>query len=124
MNISLKEYKKIISEAKACDLCIKNLPLGPKPVFQIHPKAKILIAGQAPESKVHATGIPFDDPSGKRLRAWMGINEKTFYDPQQIAILPMGFCFPGSGKSGDLPPRKECADKWCNQLLGLMPDLK
>ena len=124
MRISVNEYNKTIDEVKSCELCIKHLPLGPRPIFQIHPKAKILIVGQAPGSKVHATGIPFDDPSGNRLRDWMGINKDTFYNSEQIAILPMGFCFPGTGKSGDLPPRKECADKWRNQLLSFMPEIK
>ncbi|MAI61057.1 MAG: hypothetical protein CBB87_01045 [Micavibrio sp. TMED27] len=117
-------YNKISNEVKGCTLCTPHLPLGPRPVFQIHPKAKILIAGQAPGSKVHATGIPFDDPSGDRLRDWMGIDKETFYNPKKIAILPMGFCYPGTGKSGDLPPRKECAEKWRKQLLNLMPNIQ
>jgi len=83
-----------------------------------------LIVGQAPGSKVHASGIPFDDPSGDRLRMWMGINKAQFYDANQIAILPMGFCYPGKGKSGDLPPRKECAERWRDQLLNLMTEVK
>ena len=118
------EHKKIVNQAMTCSLCVEHLPLGPRPVFQVHPDAKILIAGQAPGSKVHATGVPFDDPSGNRLRKWMGIGKETFYDAKQIAILPMGFCFPGTGKSGDLPPRKECAEKWRHQFLSLMPRLK
>lgn len=118
------QYKIISEDVKGCTLCSPHLPSGPRPVFQIHPNAKILIAGQAPGRKVHATGIPFDDPSGDRLRDWMGINKETFYNAEQIAILPMGFCYPGTGKSGDLPPRKECADKWRNQLLGLMPNIQ
>lgn len=83
-----------------------------------------MIAGQAPGSKVHASGIPFDDPSGDRLRAWMGIDKQTFYDETQVAILPMGFCYPGTGKSGDLPPRKECAGLWREQLLAMMPKIE
>lgn len=122
--MTINSYKKIINEVKECTLCVPHLPLGPRPVFQMHPKAKILIVGQAPGSKVHATGIPFDDPSGNRLRDWMGINKDIFYDAEKIAILPMGFCYPGTGKSGDLPPRKECAEKWRNQLLGLMPEIQ
>ncbi|MEE8233190.1 MAG: uracil-DNA glycosylase family protein [Gammaproteobacteria bacterium] len=117
-------YKILAKEVKECTLCTSHLPLGPRPVFQIHPKDKILIAGQAPGSKVHATGIPFDDPSGDRLRDWMGIDKTTFYNLEQIAILPMGFCYPGTGKSGDLPPRKECAEKWRGQMLALMPDIQ
>ena len=111
-------------DVRRCDLCAPHLPLGPHPVFQIHPAAKILIAGQAPGRKVHETGIPFNDPSGDRLREWMGVDRDTFYDPQKIAILPMGFCYPGTGKSGDLPPRLECADKWRKELLKTMPDIR
>jgi len=87
-------------------------------------EAKVLIAGQAPGSKVHATGIPFDDPSGDRLREWMGISKESFYDPQQIAILPMAFCYPGKGKSGDLPPPPICAETWRKQLLSAMPNIQ
>jgi uracil-DNA glycosylase len=90
-------------------------------VFQIGRGAKILIAGQAPGRKVHETGIPFNDASGERLRHWMGIDAATFYDPRRIAILPMGFCYPGTGKSGDLPPRAECAAEWRVRLLALLP---
>ena len=122
--MSANQYKEICDEVRNCTLCSPHLPLGLNPVFQIHPGAKILIAGQAPGSKVHATGIPFDDPSGNRLRDWMGIDKSIFYNSQKIAILPMGLCYPGTGKSGDLPPRKECAPTWRNQLLGLMPNIQ
>ena len=118
------DYQTIIGKVKGCTLCSPYLPFEPRPVFQIHPKAKVLIAGQAPGSKVHATGIPFNDPSGDRLRNWMGIDKDLFYNSEQIAILPMGFCYPGTGKSGDLPPRKECADQWRNQMLALMPNIQ
>ena len=118
------QYEEINNAVKGCTICSPHLPLGPRPVVQIHPKAKILIAGQAPGSKVHATGIPFDDPSGDRLRDWMGVDKETFYNREKIAILPMGFCYPGTGKSGDLPPRKECADKWRETLLALMPSIQ
>lgn len=114
----------IIEEVKSCKECSTDLPLGPRPVLQIHPDAKVLIAGQAPGLKVHQTGVPFDDQSGDRLRDWMGIDKTVFYDATKIAILPMGFCFPGTGKSGDLPPRKECAAKWRQQLLDLMPKIE
>ena len=107
----------LLADVRACTICKDDLPLGPRPVVQLHPQAKILIAGQAPGSKVHASGIPFDDPSGKRLREWLGVPRETFYDPKQIAILPMGFCFPGTGTSGDLPPRPECEPAWREQLL-------
>jgi uracil-DNA glycosylase len=118
------DYKILEEDVKKCTLCATYLPLGPKPVFQIHPKAKVLIAGQAPGSKVHTTGIPFDDLSGDRLRDWMGIDKSTFYNPEKIAILPMGFCYPGTGKSGDLPPRHECAEKWRRRMLAVMPDIQ
>ncbi len=122
--MSKLEYEAIHDKVKGCTICSPYLPCGPRPVLQINPNAKILIAGQAPGSKVHTTGIPFDDPSGNRLREWMGVDKNTFYNPEQIAILPMGFCYPGTGKSGDLPPRKECADKWRNQLLNFMPNIQ
>lgn len=86
--------------------------------MQIHAEAPILIAGQAPGRRVHESGIPFQDPSGVRLRSWMGVDEETFYDPRRVAILPMGFCFPGSGSSGDKPPRPECAPEWRERVLG------
>lgn len=114
----------LINRAKNCRLCTPYLPLGARPVFQIHPKAKILVAGQAPGRKVHQSGVPFDDPSGDRLREWMGIEKAVFYNPEKIAILPMGFCYPGTGQRGDLPPRKECAATWRKSLLSLMPDIR
>ncbi|MBY0403363.1 MAG: uracil-DNA glycosylase family protein, partial [Cyanobacteria bacterium] len=95
-----------------------------KPVFQIHPQAKILIIGQAPGIRVQESGVPFQDASGDRLRAWMGVDAKMFYDATQIAIMPMGFCYPGTGKTGDLPPRKECAPLWHPQLLAGMPEVQ
>jgi uracil-DNA glycosylase len=114
----------VIKEARACTICAPHLPLGPRPVFQISPAAKILVVGQAPGIRVHETGIPFNDPSGDRLREWMGIDSETFYDPERIGILPMGFCYPGRGSSGDLPPRKECAPAWREKLLAVMPEIK
>ncbi len=86
-------------------------------MLQVGAHAKILVAGQAPGRRVHESGVPFDDPSGNRLREWLGISRDVFYDPEKIAILPMGFCYPGTGKSGDLPPRPECAKAWRQQLL-------
>ena len=108
---------------RRCTLC-EGLPLGPKPLLQGSATASILIAGQAPGRRTHESGIPFDDVSGDRLRAWLGVDRDTFYDAQRIAILPMGFCYPGSGKSGDLPPRSECAPAWREQLLARMPDIR
>lgn len=91
--------------------------MGPRPIVQLASSATILLAGQAPGRRVHESGVPFDDASGDRLREWMGVSRETFYDPGKIAILPMGFCYPGTGKSGDLPPRAECAEAWRSRLL-------
>lgn len=107
----------LLAEVRSCTLCAGQLPHGVRPILQWHPSARILIAGQAPGRKVHASGIPFDDASGERLRAWMGVSHEVFYDPTSIAIVPMGLCFPGSGRSGDLPPRPECAPVWRQRLL-------
>ncbi|WP_404343336.1 uracil-DNA glycosylase family protein [Pseudoalteromonas mariniglutinosa] len=115
---------KLFEQVSKCVICEPELPLGARPVVQFNPRARILIAGQAPGINVHKTGIPFNDASGKRLRAWLGLNEAQFYDASNIAILPMGFCFPGKGKSGDLPPRKECAPTWRAQLLAALPNIK
>ena len=114
----------LLKDVRACTICKDSLPLGPRPVLQCHPKARILIAGQAPGRKVHESGVPFDDASGDRLRAWLGVTPEGFYDPEKFAILPMGFCFPGTGKSGDLPPRPECAPAWRDQLLGNLKQLE
>jgi uracil-DNA glycosylase len=111
-------------QIRACTLCAAHLPLGPRPVLQVHPSAIILIAGQAPGSKVHASGIPFKDASGDRLRNWMGIDETLFYDATRVAILPMGFCYPGTGKSGDLAPRPECAATWRARAMALLVNAK
>ena len=113
----MTSFSSLLNEVRACSICKAHLPLGPRPVLQLHSKARVLIAGQAPGRKVHESGVPFDDASGNRLREWLGVTHEVFYDPEQIAILPMGFCFPGSGKSGDLPPRHECAPAWRKQLL-------
>jgi uracil-DNA glycosylase len=113
----MTKFSSLLNEVRGCTICASELPLGPRPVLQMDPKAHILIAGQAPGRKVHDSGVPFDDASGKRLREWLGVTRDVFYDPEQVAILPMGFCFPGSGKSGDLAPRSECAPAWREQLL-------
>ncbi|MCV6606266.1 MAG: uracil-DNA glycosylase family protein [Porticoccaceae bacterium] len=113
----------LLQQVRACCVC-HDLPLGPRPVVQIAPQAKILIIGQAPGTRVHNTGIPWNDPSGDNLRRWMGIDREQFYNDPRIAIMPMGFCYPGKGKSGDLPPRKECAPQWHNPLLEHMPDVQ
>lgn len=106
----------------ACTRCAADLAAGPRPVLQFSATSRILIIGQAPGSRVHASGIPFDDPSGDRLRDWMGIDKDVFYDASRIAIMPMGFCYPGKGKSGDLPPRRECAPLWHERVLACLPE--
>jgi uracil-DNA glycosylase len=111
------QFADLLESVKKCQLCAQFLPLGPRPVVQLNPQATILIAGQAPGRRVHESGVPFDDPSGDRLREWLGVTRDIFYDPTKIAILPMGFCYPGTGKSGDLPPRPECEKAWRRQLL-------
>jgi len=114
----------LIEQVSKCVICEPHLPLGARPVIQFNANARILIAGQAPGIKVHETGKPFNDASGNRLREWLGLSVDEFYDPQTIAILPMGFCYPGKGKSGDLPPRKECAPAWRAQLLAALPNIE
>ncbi|MEM7030217.1 MAG: uracil-DNA glycosylase family protein [Chloroflexota bacterium] len=107
----------LLQQIKACDVCQDKLPHPPRPVMAASPQSKIIIIGQAPGSKVHASGVPWDDPSGDLLRAWLGIKKPDFYNPKKIGIIPMGFCYPGKGKSGDLPPRPECAPLWHPQLF-------
>lgn len=115
-------FEALVSEMSACTVC-SGLPLGPRPIFKVSPKAKILIAGQAPGRKTHEKGIPFDDPSGDRLRDWLGVDRQTFYDHERLAILPMGFCYPGTGSGGDLPPRPECAQTWREKALDQMGEV-
>ena len=114
----------LLTEVRACTRCAAHLPLGPRPVLQLHASARLLVAGQAPGRKVHETGLPFNDASGDRLRDWLGVSRETFYDARQVAIVPMGFCFPGTGKSGDLPPRPECAPAWRAPLLSHLRHLR
>lgn len=117
-------WHQLLVDIRSCQLCQKQLPFGARPVVQFHPDARILVAGQAPGRRVHASGKPFDDPSGDRLRDWMAVDKETFYNDRQLAIVPMGFCYPGTGKSGDLPPRKECADAWRATILSELPNLE
>jgi uracil-DNA glycosylase len=114
----------LLREVRACTRCADHLPLGPKPVLRASTSARLLIVGQAPGTRVHASGIPWNDPSGDRLRQWLAIDRETFYDESRIAIVPMGFCYPGKGASGDLPPRPECAPAWHPRLLALMPAIE
>lgn len=119
---------QLISEMRACRICAEAqnpLPHEPRPVFQLHPDARILVAGQAPGNLVNLSGRPFTDPSGDRLRDWMGIGPDVFYDEKKLAILPMGFCFPGyTPKGADKPPRKECAPAWRERSLTILPQIR
>lgn len=113
----------LLIAVRNCRACEASLPLGPRPVLQAGTQARILIVGQAPGLRVHTTGVPWDDPSGERLRAWMGVDKAFFYDASRVAIIPMGYCYPGRGAGGDLPPRRECAELWLDQLLSRMPHI-
>lgn len=121
--ISDIKLHQLLPEVRRCNQC-PDLPLGPRPVVQASESAKILIIGQAPGTRVHETGIPWNDPSGCRLREWMGVEPERFYDPTLFAIMPMGFCYPGKGRSGDLPPRPECAPLWHNRLRSALPNVE
>lgn len=112
----------LLQTIRDCDICAQALPLGPRPILAASHHSRILIIGQAPGRKVHESGVAWRDPSGVQLRRWMGISEERFYDPRLVAIVPMGFCYPGTGKSGDLPPRPECAPTWHERLLEAMPE--
>jgi uracil-DNA glycosylase len=113
---------KLLVDIRACQICAADLPLGPRPVLRAHAAARILIIGQAPGTRVHESGIPWNDKSGDRLRDWMAVDPDTFYDESRIAIVPMGFCYPGVlPKGGDKPPRPECAPAWHEALLGHLP---
>lgn len=120
----MEDLTTLLREVRACTICAEHLPAGPRPIVAAHAEARILIVGQAPGSKVHATGVPWDDPSGKRLRAWLDVTDEEFYDPARFALVPMGFCYPGRGSSGDLPPRVECAETWHARLLATMPRIR
>lgn len=124
VSVPPEDTDALLTSVRACNLCEADLPHGARPVFQIGADARILIAGQAPGSKVHASGVSFDDASGDRLRDWMGIDKDTFYDASKVAILPMGFCYPGRGKLGDLPPLARCAETWREPLLASIDDLR
>lgn len=124
------ELATLAAEISRCRICIdpsiaKPLPHEPRPVVVLSSTAKIAICGQAPGTRVHSSGVPFDDPSGDRLRDWLGVNREQFYDADKLAIIPMGFCFPGlDAKGGDLPPRRECARNWHEQVMAAMPQLR
>lgn len=112
---------ELLVAVRDCRACEHHLPLGPRPVLRAAPTARILVVGQAPGLRVHKTGVPWDDASGERLRAWMGLGKQVFYDESRVAIIPMGYCYPGRGVGGDLPPRRECAQLWLDQLLAKLP---
>ena len=113
--------QSLLAAVRACRACEAQLPLGPRPVLRATTTARILIVGQAPGVRVHRTGVPWDDPSGARLRDWMGVSTDVFYDDSHVAIIPMGYCYPGRGNGGDLPPRRECAQLWLERLLAKLP---
>ena len=114
----------LLKAVRNCRVCEAHLPLGPRPVLQAGAGARILLVGQAPGARVHASGVPWDDASGARLRAWLGVDKAVFYDAARVAIIPMGYCYPGRGRSGDLPPRRECAALWLDQLLAKLPRIE
>ena len=119
-----RKLDHLLRDIRACRICEAHLPLGPKPVLRASATARLLVVGQAPGTKVHATGIPWNDASGQRLRTWLDMDAATFYDEHRVAIVPMGFCYPGKGPSGDLPPRPECRATWHPRLLPLLPDVR
>lgn len=122
--MSVQSIKELSEEIRACVHCAAQIEHSPKPIFQAGAEARVLIIGQAPGRLTHLSGKPWDDPSGVRLREWLGLNDEEFYDPEKVALVPMSFCFPGSGKSGDLKPLKDCAALWHERLLQRMPQVQ
>lgn len=120
----LQPMKALLADIRACTVCAGHLPLGPRPVLQASPRSRVIIIGQAPGHIVHSTGIPWDDKSGDNLRAWLDVSKEQFYNADLFALVPMGFCYPGKGTSGDLPPRPECAPLWHEKLHGAMKQAK
>ncbi len=121
----MNDLESLLAEVRACRVCEAHLPLGPRPMVSAADGARLLIVGQAPGTKVHETGIPWNDPSGDRLREWLDLDRDTFYDAGRIAIVPTGFCYPGRAeKGGDNPPRPECAPLWHPPLLAALPKIK
>src|SRR5690349_6624086 len=117
-------FAELLAEVRSCRACEHLLPFEPRPLLVATTTARLLIVGQAPGTRAHESGIPWNDSSGERLREWMDIDRKCFYDERHIAIIPMGYCYPGRGRSGDLPPRRECASLWLEQLLEHLPRLQ
>lgn len=126
----MERIEALLEKVAACRICLDRprktpLPHAPRPVLQLSRRARVLIAGQAPGARVHATGIPFNDPSGDRLRSWLGLGREVFYDPCKLALVPMGFCFPGYDRNGsDLPPRSECALHWRQRVMAALPQIE
>jgi len=119
-----EDLQQLLREVRACRRCEQHLPLGPRPVLRADERARVLIVGQAPGTRVHATGIPWNDPSGDRLRHWLDVERDEFYDESRFAIIPAGLCYPGRGRSGDLPPRPECAPLWHPRLRASLPRIE
>lgn len=120
----MTDLVSLLTQIRACRLCEAHLPLPPRPVLRASESARLLVVGQAPGTLVHASGIPWSDASGMRLRSWLGLDRDEFYDEGKVAIVPMGFCYPGTGRNGDLPPRPECAQTWHPKLLPMLPDIR
>ena len=119
-----KAVATLLNQIRDCTICSKDLPHKPNPICSFAYNSKILLVGQAPGTKVHKSGIPWDDASGERLREWLGVSKDTFYDPQSFAIVPMGFCYPGKGRSGDAPPRPECSREWMGKVRSHLDEVK
>lgn len=115
---------QLLLRIRGCTHCAGHLPLGPRPILSVDPRASLLVIGQAPGTRVHASGVPWDDASGERLRSWLQLDHTQFYDPERVAIMPMGFCYPGKGRGGDLPPRPECAPLWHDAVRRHLPALR
>lgn len=124
MSVAEQKLPELLREVRACRHCETHLPCGPRPILRVSASARLLIIGQAPGTRVHASGIPWNDDSGERLRDWLGLSLEQFYDESRVAIIPMGLCYPGKGKSGDLPPRPECAPLWHDRLLSHLPRIR
>ncbi len=125
--MTVRDYstlEALLAAVRGCRACEAHLPLGPRPVLSAGATARILVVGQAPGLRVHRTGVPWDDPSGQRLRVWMGVDNDVFYDESRVAIIPMGYCYPGRGNGGDRPPRRECATLWLDLLLARLPQIE
>ncbi len=123
IDVLASDLESLLTEVRSCQICVSSIP-APNPVLRASATARVLVIGQAPGTKVHASGVPWNDASGKRLREWMGITDDEFYDDALVAIVPMGFCYPGKGKSGDLPPRPECAPQWHTAILERLPQIR